>query len=304
MAVFKKRETITENLTYMAIMAAINVIFVLLTFFVPFLLFILVFVLPLGSAIVAIYCKKKYYPIYAIVTIGICMLVTMTDFADTIFFVVPSIITGFVFGFLIEKRAPSILIIASTALLQALLTYPGLWLANAVLYPGQKDIFVVIANGIGITNESVVEYVKHMGIAVISLIQEIIAFIVIKEESSKLGINVEENSKLEKLIPTVCIFGFAILSLLFAFIYPQISYSFMLGTILFGIYQIACLIQEKKKYILISLGASVLLSIFVFAGCYASIPKPLGFLCVQVLFCLVGIIGLINNYLPTHNKKI
>ena len=57
---FKKRETLTQNIAYMGLMAAINVIFVLLTYFVPFLIFLLVFVLPLTSVVVTIFCQKNY----------------------------------------------------------------------------------------------------------------------------------------------------------------------------------------------------------------------------------------------------
>jgi len=61
MSVFKKRETLIQNITYMAIMAAINVVFVVLTTLVPLLMFLIIFVLPLTSTVVALFCKKKYY---------------------------------------------------------------------------------------------------------------------------------------------------------------------------------------------------------------------------------------------------
>lgn len=303
MAVFKKRETLLENITYMAIMAAINVVFVLLTFFVPFLLFLLVFVLPLSSAIVTVYCKKRYYPIYAIVTIGICMLVTITNFGDTIFFVVPSIITGFIFGVLIKTKTPAIIIIFVTSIVQTLLTYPGFWLASAVLYPDQKDIFVLFTEAIGISSNPYVSYVKHLSIGALALIQETVTFIVIKEESEKVGITVEEENWMDKLFPMVGIFLMVGLSVLFAFIYPEISYLFMIGSTLFVIHEIIKLISEKKIWIYIALAASLFISIFTFACVYRYTPQPLGLLYVQVFYCLVAIIVLINNYLLTAVNK-
>ena len=79
---FKKRETLTQNIAYMGLMAAINVIFVLLTYFVPFLIFVLVFVLPLTSVVVTIFCQKKYLPIYMLATIGLCLITTFNNFSD------------------------------------------------------------------------------------------------------------------------------------------------------------------------------------------------------------------------------
>ena len=99
MALFKKRETLVQNIAYMAIMAAINVIFVLLTALLPPLMFLMVFVLPLTSAVVTLFCKKRYFPIYFIVTIGLCMLASFGIYIfDTFFYVLPALISGFFFG--------------------------------------------------------------------------------------------------------------------------------------------------------------------------------------------------------------
>ena len=303
MSIFHKRNTLVENITYMALMAAINVIFVLLTFFVPFLLFLLVFILPLSSAIVAIYCKKRYYIFYAIATIGICMLVTVTNFADTIFFVIPSVITGFLFGLLIERKIPSIIVIATATLAQVLLSYPGLWIGTQLIYPGQEDIFVVLSKMIGLEGYIYLDYIKHLSILLISLIQETIAFIVIKEESNKLGVKLETKGWMDKLLPNLLIMFFSILSLIFAFAYKPLAYVFMGGSAFFGIYQTAILIIEKKNWIYFSLAGVLLTTIFVFAACYSVIPEPLGFITLQIMFVAVGIIGLLNNYLVSLLKK-
>ena len=99
MELFKKRETPVENITYLGIMAAINVIFVLLTNVLPVLFFLIVFVLPLTSAVVTLFCKKAYFPIYFIVTLALCFLVNLGfHIFDTFLYVFPSLITGFLFG--------------------------------------------------------------------------------------------------------------------------------------------------------------------------------------------------------------
>ncbi len=303
MKVFRKRETLLENITYMGLMAAVNVVFVLLTFFIPFLLFFLVLILPLGNAIVAIYCKKRYYPIYAIATIGICLLVTISSMGDTIFFVIPSIITGFVFGVLIKKDVPVIITIAAATAVQILLTYPGLWLATEVLYPNQEDIFLVATKTIGVSNLDLAEYSKHQIISVIALIQEVLAFIVIKGESTKLGVSLKENNWMDKYLPLIGLVACSLLSLIFGFVYSPISYIFMLGTCLFGIYETGILILENKKWIIISLICAYVAGFIIFLLTFSNSPKYLGFLNLQYAFCLVGIIVFINNYLLTHIKK-
>lgn len=303
MAVFKKRESLIENITYMALMAAINVVFVLLTFFVPFLLFLLVFILPLSSTIVATYCKKRYYVLYAIATIGICILVTIGNFGDTIFFVIPSIITGFLFGWLIDKKIPPIIIITGAVIIQVLLTYPGLWLANQVLYPGKNDVFKTVATTIGIGGHPYFEYVKNLVIVFIALTQQIISFIVIKEESNKIGISIETKEWAEKLLPSIFVVFLSLMSLVVSFFAKEFAYTFMVGSTLFAIYLIANLVLLKKTWINLSLLGVFLLGILIFAAAYSYIQEPLGFLLIQIIYCLVAIIVLINNYLLTHINK-
>ena len=104
MGIFKKRETLTQNIAFMGIMAAINVVFVLLTTFVPLLFVLIVFVLPLTSTMVALHCNKKFFPIYAVATIGLCLICTIWKIDDTLFYVIPSIISGFVFALLAERK--------------------------------------------------------------------------------------------------------------------------------------------------------------------------------------------------------
>ena len=84
---FKKpRESLVQNITFMAMMAAINVVFVVLTTFVPVLVFLIVFILPLTSVLVTLHCKKIYFPIYAVATIGLCLICTIWQIDDTIFY--------------------------------------------------------------------------------------------------------------------------------------------------------------------------------------------------------------------------
>ena len=124
MELFRKRETVTQNIAYMAIMSAINIIFVLLSNILPVLLFLLVLILPLTSTIVTIFCKKKYYPVYAIVTLGLCFAVAGAfSIFDALIYVFPSLIVGFVFGICFEKKFPAILIIVGATVIQFGLTY-------------------------------------------------------------------------------------------------------------------------------------------------------------------------------------
>ena len=78
-------------------------------------MFILVFVLPLCSVIITYYCKKYYFPIYFVVVVAICLLI---DLPDTIFYVIPSLITGFIFGLFVDKKIQPIFSILLATVVQ------------------------------------------------------------------------------------------------------------------------------------------------------------------------------------------
>lgn len=294
-----KRETLIQNITYMALMAAINVIFVLLTTFVPVLFFLIVFVLPLTSVLVTIHCKKIYFPIYALATIGLCMICTIWRIDDTIFYVIPSIISGFAFGFMIEKRVPSYWIILITTLLQIGFTYASIPLIK--LLTG-RNIIEVFAIAFGIGEFQYLDYVTPCFIFFISLAQEILAFMIIKEEIKKFGIELDEPKYLPlSLCISLC--TSVVLAIIFIFIYGPISYLMTLISIFLGIYALIYLILENNKIIYALLIGTFILSVFLFAIFYPMVKEPLGLVFINIFFVMEGIIVLINNYLMKHTNK-
>ena len=295
----EKKQTLIQNITYMALMAAINVIFVLLTTLVPFLVFLIVFVLPLTSTIVTLHCKKRYFPIYAVATIGLCLLCTIWKIDDTIFYVIPSIVSGFVFGLLVEKKIPSFWIILSTTIIQIGFTYASIPLIK--LMTG-RNIIEDFATVFFIKDFIYLDYVTPCFIFFISLAQEILAFVIIREELPKFGYQLEE----VKNIPIslgVSIIVSILFVVAFAFIYGPLSYLFTLVGLFLTVYAIAYLIGKNKIIIYILLGASALVSFFLFGIFYGMVKAPFGLLFINILFFIVAIIVLCNNYLVKTNKK-
>ncbi|MBO4856553.1 MAG: hypothetical protein J5511_04200 [Bacilli bacterium] len=297
----KKKETLVQNITYMAIMAAINVVFVLITVLVPFLFFLIVFVLPLTSTIVTLHCKKRYFPIYAVATIGLCMICTMWQIGDTIFYVIPSVISGFLFGFMVEKKVPSFWILTITTLVQIGISYATIPLLNLI---AGKDVVVSFATVFGLGEFKYLNYVVPCFIFFIALAQQIIAYMVIKEELPKFGYTLNEPKELPFSL-AMAIGAASTLAFAFMFI-PNcgpIAYLMSLISLLFVCYAIIYLVLEKSIVIYISLGASLVVSMIVFALIYSMVEEPKGLILVNIFFFIVAIIVLINNYLLKPHKK-
>jgi len=249
MAIFKKKTTPIGNITYMALMAAINVIFILLTTWIPVLFILLVFILPLASTIVAYFCQKKYFIIYAVATIAVCSLVSFWDIGNVLFYVIPSIVSGLIFGVLIDKGISPIFIIISGVLAQIVLSYVAIPLIY-LLY--QRNIVTDFAAIVSLQNYSYLEYLQTIFICVLAIVQQTLSFMIIIEELNKIKINPLFLRKDDIIISFLTLF-FIAFSVVFAFIYPEISYLGMMFSLMLAFYSIGVLIVTRKKWIVASL---------------------------------------------------
>lgn len=299
---FKKRETPIQNIAYLALMAAINVIFVLLTALFPPLMFILVFILPLASTVVAVFCKKRYFPIYFIVTIGLCLLVSFGIYIyDTFFYVIPSLITGFIFGILIEKKVSGIHILTSTTIIQYLLTYLTFIILNAVVTG--VNFFDVVLGIFGLQNFQFKEVFTHVFCFLLAGIQMLFTYILIKYEVKKLGIEVnlnDDKSYISNFASIVAI----ILSVAMYFVYAPLVYVCMFIALYYFVYQIILLLLEKKKLYFILIGAIILLSAFLFAFLYSYPIKPLSIILLSIPFGLINVVHFTDNCLIKNKNCI
>lgn len=293
MAIFKKRETLTQNIAYMAIMAAINVVFTLITTLLPVLVVLLVLVLPLTNVVVTLFCKKRYFPIYAIATVGLCMLVTMWNISDTLFYVIPSIISGFVFGYLIEQKVPAVFTLMIVTIIQFGFTYASIPLIQSLFKVNIVDVF---ANAFGLKDFKYLDYLVPTFIAFIALAQTVLAYAFIKSEIPKLGFEVTvDHNKYYFVIPLLELLGIGLFILL-AFFAPTFSYVFIIFALYFAIYLLVDLFENSNPTIWITLFVALTISIIIFAAVYKFIPNPFGISLFMIFFVFSTIIAIVNNY--------
>ena len=296
MRLLKKQETLLQNIAYMGMMAAVNIIFVVMTYFVPFLLFVLVFVLPLCSAIISFYCRKIYFPIYFVVVSVVCLLI---DFSDTLFYVIPSLLTGFLFGLLIEKKVPSIFIVIAITVLQFGLSLASIPLIELIT---KRNIVDDMASMFKLNDYQYLSYIKYAFIYFISFVQSILTYLVMRSELVKFGM--EFNEKVERtIVLDLCAIALLGLSVLLAFLVPEICYIFLFTSLLVVAYRLIRLDYRFYKLYLMELIIIILVTIFFVAGLYNSIIKPLGFLLFGMFPFLISIACIINKcLLSKHNN--
>ena len=304
MELFKKRETVTQNIAYLGIMSAVNVVAVIMmTYVLPLLFIPFVFALPLCSTVVTLFCKKRYFPIYAVATLGICMLVTLSDFTVTLFYVFPSLLTGFIFGLFLSKKLPAHLSILSASIINMGLTYLSLPLIKLIY---RIDMIDSIAKIFGLETFAYLDFVTPCFILILSIIQEALTYAFIENELPKLGINGEEVN-LAFLDAPISLTS-SLLSLICFLIKPTFfstfAMFFMLIPLYFAVYEIWLIGNEKNFKMLIVDGIITLLSLLVFAILFQYIVKPFQLITLNICFDLLILANLVNLTLTKKRKSV
>lgn len=290
MALFSKKTTLVHNITYMAIMTAINLIFIVLDTYVPFLMVLLILLLPFVSAVVSYFCQKRYYIIYAVASIGLCMIFNI---ADTIFYIVPALCSGFVIGLLLDKKIHPFWMILSSTLIEVALTYAFIPLINLMTNTDMVETFLTIFH---LNEFAFKEELMHLFILFIALTQCSITHFVLLTEIKKLG--VETDTRVNSFTPYVIgLFACLVVATVLAFTYRPMSLSFVALSFYFAIFLLIDIIIAKRTFAYVLLGITMLASFIVFVIFFTKIDKPMGFMLFGLFPLAIGITSFIKNIL-------
>lgn len=297
MAIFRKKTTLVHNITYMALMAAINVIFIVLDTYVPFLTILLILTLPFVSAVVSYFCQKRYYIIYAVASIGLCLIFNPLD---TAFYIVPAVCSGFVIGLLLDQKIHPFWMILASTLIEVVLTYAFIPLFNKV---SNTDIIHTFITVFDLTDFTYQQELRHLFILFMALTQCSLTHFVLLTEIKKLGI--ETNTRVGSLLPYIIgLLACLLIALVFTFTYTPSALAFVALSFYFGIFLLIDLLGSKKPLIYVILGISLLIAFFIFVIFYSKINKPLGLVLFALFPAMIGLTSFIKNCLIKQSDNI
>lgn len=136
-----KKEKASENVAFASIFCAINAICALLIAFFPLLSVPLAIFLPLLSAFVGYLCKSRYALGYAIGASLLSLAISSFNVFETLLSVVPSILVGTLFGFLLSKRIGGGFAVFFVSLLQFSLNFGMAKLLEITISINPIDLF-------------------------------------------------------------------------------------------------------------------------------------------------------------------
>ena len=290
MALFQKKTTLVHHITYMGIMTAINLIFIVLATYIPLMMLLLILLLPFASTIVSYFCLKRYYLIYAVASIGLCMIFNISD---TLFYVVPAIISGFFIGVLLERGIHPFWMVLSSTIINAALTYAFIPLINLI---SNADIVLAFLTIFKLTEFPYRTELVYLFIFFISLVQVALTHFILLTDAKKLGIEI--NTRVNSFVPFLIGLVFSILmTVCCGFFYLPLALTFLAIALVFSAFLTVDFMMAKKLWIYVVFGISLFLGLIIFALFYQQLSKPYGVLLFAIFPLFVGIVSFVKNYL-------
>ena len=277
----------------MAFFVAINVVCSFLTTVLPLISIILIIFLPLTSAIVEVMCKDRWFPIYAVATIGLSIVVSLSSIDFTIFYIVPSIFTGYIFGLFSKRNLPSMFAIFLAAIVQTLLSFAFIPLLQLITGSNLIDIFVKILK---ISDRFWFDSVILLLFFLVALIQVILSYIVVQNELNKFGQKTECKYNQERIAGFTTI-GAAVLSAIFSIFYMPLCYLFIGIAYYFAVFVVIFQVQAKNKFCLIVDGAALLIGINLYAALNQFIKDEVEFALFAITPGLISIVSICYSFL-------
>ena len=276
-------------------MTAINLIFIVLDRFVPFMTVLLVLLLPFASAVVSYYCLKRYYIIYAIANIGLCFI-----FIESLFYIVPAICTGFTIGFLLDKKVHPFWMLLSSTIIEAVLAFAFIPLIN--LMTG-NDMIKSTFDLFRLSNFNYKPHLMYLFILFVAFAQCTLTHFIMLSEIRKIGI--ETNTRVDSFGPFIIgLLTTIVIALVFALTYSALSLAFVALSFYFAIFLLFDIALCKKPLIYVCLGILETVAFILFVLFYTMFEKPLGFVLFVLFPLAVAIVSFINNYLLKGRNNI
>lgn len=290
-----KKSKATSNLTFIALMSAVNVIFALLMTFLPVLSLLLYLMLPYITTMVILVCQKKYYLIYFITSIFLSFIINTQGIEYTIFTLLPSLITGTIFGICIEKKVNIGITIIISSFCQFLFSMATIPLINLIYTNDNHSILEVFKTILG-ENKEFLLYKLFLPINyVVALAQNIISFLLISSSITRFKVEIVTKNSNQLAYSCACI-TISILTILSALFFDDLMYLFLAMCISLVSLIVLDLFENKTIGILItSISVIGFIILFVIFAKSNTLLVPLAMLFPIVVISTYNFFILVNK---------
>lgn len=256
-----KRETPIQNIAFIAMMAAVNGALSLILSFLPVSAFGALLVLPCINALGIYLVKPKWIAVYAPVALAIPLLVTAYDISTTLFYVIPSIASGLIYGGMSKFKCPVALTIFACSLFTLGATYLTIPLIKAIY---EIDMIPSMLITLGKADSTLALSIVPSILFVYSWASVSINHLVMIFVQNKLGFETRNYLFEEYLYPLLTVltsYG----SIRLASVNTSLTYIFFSISLFFMVFTVPVLLRKLRYYCYIILIATLVIAFFLFA---------------------------------------
>ncbi len=295
---FQEKETLLQNMTFMAMIAGIDALLSLFAALFPLSALFLMLLIPLSATIVSLYCKARYLPIFLVATLGVCIAVSAWNFQSTLFYVLPGLITGVAYGLFWKKGFPPSLSLFLVSLLQFGLFYFSLYLVEWI-YGVNMPSFLLGLIGQG-ENPYAKEIFPLFGFAY-CLATVSLSHLFALTQLERLHQETPKEDLPFFVLPAAAM-ATAAISFGLGFVLPWLSYLFLGFAIYFAAWCAVSFYPNPKVLALVLLGILVVASLFLFAALYPHRQANQGLTMLSLLPFSLGVAAIINSLLSKKKE--
>ena len=263
MRIFEEKIKPIQNISFMAIMAAITAVFSLLIAFWPELSIGLVFFLPILSALVGCVCLKRYLPAYIIASSALSLAVASFNIGESLFVIIPSILIGTLLGLALKMGFGNGITVFALGLLQMGINYLIIAILKATISLDPITTFYSIF-GIEVserTNALTPSLIFVVALAQCAITNFIFSVLFLNKKAKK-----ELPVALKKFLEPSLGLLFGALAIGLGTIDLMSGSLFLVASLFFSITSGSLLFGERRVWVFIAVGGSLLAAFFIRAA--------------------------------------
>lgn len=253
MKLINKKNDLKSTIPLMALFVALNLIITVYATYLPLSGYIVILFLPLISTIYCLNTKKRYFPIYFLITMVLAICFSIQDLTTTLLYLLPALLQGLFFSIFINlNKDGSISYFISVAIL-FITKISIIPLIDFIYQVNTINSILTLLNLINVKN---ITYFVYGALFLICTFEMFIVFIITKNELLKLGYKINLFSDISLIFIVISALSSSLTLIFSNMNLFQISYTFLAISIISSIIITIQLI--KKKTIVFSIYSSVI----------------------------------------------
>lgn len=295
--IFEERKTPTQNIAFVALLSGINAVLTIVGAFFPLSFIVTALVITAVNAVATRLIKDSYIALLFFGSLALMIGFGFFNLSDTLFYAVPSLTSGVIFGYLSKKKLPLSLVIFISSLFFLLFTYLALIIVNLVF---SFDIIGRTLTLIGLGNKEHARDIVPIFLYGYSLLSITASSFLILELKKRLHDESVKELPLVNEIFTIVLGGMS-----FALINVNVtaSYLFLAFTLYFSSLSCPDLLRKRTIPYYIVVVIMFFGMLYLTAVIYPLIPEPYQLLSCSMIFFAIPITDLLFSLINIIKKK-